>query len=1066
MTYLTQLVLRRSSVTMLVIVLILVAGVYAYNDLERELFPDIEFPNITITTYYPTADPETVVREVTEPIEDAIANIDGLQEIQSTSQQNLSMVLATFDFGNDMDEAERTIESNVNGIQFPSGVEFTTVSRINNETFPVMQLSVAGDRDIASLQRLLDDSVVPRIESVDGVFEVFVLGRVDERIAVTVDTDKLQGLGLSFSQVSSAISSNNIGIPAGSITDGATTFPVRTTHQLGSIEDIENLVVGYEQVSLPGDAAAALGPRDARGQRPVLLSDVATVELGTSDAAGIARTVGKPSLNLWVIKEPEANTLEVTDGVLEEIEDFQLPPDVEILEISNNGPIVEESLSDLLREGLLGFLFAITAVFVFLLNTRPTLLRGLALTLRPTTIIAISIPLSVLGGIILLRLTDISLNFMSLAGLAIAVGRVVDDSIVVLENMYRHIQRGEDRFQAAVTGTQEVGAAIIASTLTTVVVFIPLAFIQGLVGEFFTPFALAVSYALVASTLVALTAVPVLGAALLRPGDIPEAEEDHLQLGRETWLQRLYSPVLVWTLRHKFIGLLAAIVITGSSFSLLTTIPVTFFPAGTPDYLFLNIELEEGTAVSRTYEHVARVEQILDEFVEEGQLSLYQVTIGQAADDFNVGVGTGSLHLAGFTMRVADDAPREITEMVRRRLPQPGEGVSYFLDEVTDGPPAAGLEIRVIGPSYSDISVAARELEKRLGAIEGIVNLDSNVTSARDEVAIRIDNGEASQHGLNTLAVAQQVNQFVVGRAVTEIDVDDVTLDVVVRGMPDGSLDDIEKLKKLDIEGPFGTVKLGSISQIGIERGPVAVSKFDRERSATITGTITAVDTQAVGAQVQNAIDSLPLPPGIEVITGGIFEQVNEGFQDVFLAMAIGVVLVYLVMVASLGSLRDPFIIVFSLPFAVVGALVALAITDRTLSLSAMMGFLLLIGIVVTNAIVFITFVEQLRERGLGVYDALVIGGRVRIRPILMTAFTTTFALFPLALSGDGGGGIIGAELATVVIGGLISSTLLTLIVVPITYTLMHSTIPGIPSAIMSFLRRGRRLAGGLRGAP
>ena len=459
------------------------------------------------------------------------------------------------------------------------------------------------------------------------------------------------------------------------------------------------------------------------------------------------------------------------------------------------------------------------------------------------------------------------------------------------------------------------------------------------------------------------------------------------------------------------------------------------------------------------------MEQILDEFVEEGQLSLYQVTIGQAADDFNVGVGTGSLHLAGFTMRVADDAPREITEMVRRRLPQPGEGVSYFLDEVTDGPPAAGLEIRVIGPSYSDISVAARELEKRLGAIEGIVNLDSNVTSARDEVAIRIDNGEASQHGLNTLAVAQQVNQFVVGRAVTEIDIDDVTLDVVVRGMPD-DVDDIEKLKNLDIEGPFGTVKLGSISQIGIERGPVAVSKFDRERSATITGTITAVDTQAVGAQVQNAIDSLPLPPGIEVITGGIFEQVNEGFQDVFLAMAIGVVLVYLVMVASLGSLRDPFIIVFSLPFAVVGALVALAITDRTLSLSAMMGFLLLIGIVVTNAIVFITFVEQLRERGLGVYDALVIGGRVRIRPILMTAFTTTFALFPLALSGDGGGGIIGAELATVVIGGLISSTLLTLIVVPITYTLMHSTIPGIPSAIMSFLRRGRRLAGGLRGAP
>ncbi len=1065
MTILTRLVLRRSSVTMLVIVLIMVAGVYAFNDLERELFPDIEFPNITITTYYPTADPETIVREVTEPIEDAIANVDGIQDIQSTSQQNLSIVLATFDFGEDMEDAERTIESNVNGIVFPDGVEFTTVSRINNETFPVMQLSVAGDRDIASLQRLLDDVVVPRMEGVEGVFEVFVLGRVDERVAVTVDTDKLQDLGLSMNQVSNAIAGNNIGIPAGTITDGDTSFPVRTTHQLGSIKDIEDLVIGHEQVVLPSAGQAGLPPRDSQGQRPVLVSDVAAVELGTSDAAGISRTQGMPSLNLYVVKQPEANTLEVTNAILEIVGDLELPSDIQILEISNNGPIVEESLANLLREGLLGFLFAITAVFIFLLNTRPTLVRGLALTLRPTSIIAISIPLSILGGIILMWMTGISLNFMSLAGLAIAVGRVVDDSIVVLENMYRHIQRGESRYESAIRGTQEVGAAIIASTLTTVAVFVPLAFIQGLVGEFFTPFALSVSYALVASTFVALTAVPVLGAALLQPGDIPEAEEDHLQLGRETWLQRFYSPILIWTLRHKFVALFAAIVITGSSFSLLTVIPVTFFPGGTPEYLIMNIELEQGASVSRTFEHVERIEKVLEEFVEEGHLTLYQAIIGQAADEFNVGVGTGSLHLAGFTMRVSEDAPRDITEMVRRSMPEPGEGVRYFLDEVDDGPPVEGLEIRVIGPNYSDITVAARELEGRLARIDGIVNLDSNVSTAREEVTIRIDNAEAAQYGLNTLSVAQQVNQFVVGRAATEIDLEDVTLDVVVRGMPE-DVDDIEKLRDLDIEGPFGRVKLGAISDISIERGPVAVSRFDRERSATITGTITAIDTQAVGALVQDAIDSLPLPPGVEVRTGGIFDQVNEGFQDVFLAMAVGIILVYLVMVASLGSLRDPFIIVFSLPFAVVGALIALVVTGRTLSLSAMMGFLLLIGIVVTNAIVFITFVEQLRERGLGVYDALVTGGRVRIRPILMTAFTTTFALFPLALSGDDGGGIIGAELATVVIGGLMSSTLLTLIVVPIAYTLMHSTIPGIPSAIMSLLRRGRRVAGGLRGTP
>ncbi len=1056
MTFLTRLALRRSSVTMLVIVLILVAGVVAFNRLEQELFPDIEFPNITIFTAYPTADPDTVVREVTEPIEDAIANIEGLESLQSTSRQNVSTVLATFEFGEDMEEAERTIESNINAIQFPDGVQSSSVSRINNDTFPVMQLSVAGDRDIASLQRLLDSSLVPQIEGVPGVFAVYILGRVDERVTVTVDTDRVQDLGLNINHVAESIAANNIGLPAGDITNGDVTLPIRASHQLGSLQDIRDLVVGYEQVTLPSDPPGSAALAGLQGQRPVLLSDVATVELGTTDAASIGRTMGKPSLNLVIVKQPDANTLEVTEDVLAAVETVELPEDIQILEIANNGPEVEESLNDLLREGFLGFLFAITAVFLFLLNIRPTLLRGLALTLRPTAIIAISIPMSVLGGILIMSLTGMSLNFMSLAGLAIAVGRVVDDSIVVLENIYRHIQLGENRFEAAITGTQEVGAAIVSSTLTTVVVFLPLTFIQGLVGEFFTPFALSVSFALVASTIVALTAVPVLSAALLRPGDIPDAGDGTEWHARETWLQRLYGPVILWVLGHKLLGVVGAVGLTIASLSLLAFIPVTFFPAGTPQYLTLNVELEQGTSVSHTFDHVERIEKVLDEFIASGQLTLYQVNIGQLSDDFiDIGVGTGSLHLAGFTMRVADDAPRNIADLVRAELPEPTDGANYFLDEIADGPPAADLEIRVVGPEFTGIAAAARDLEARLAEIDGIVNLESNITQARDEVSIRIDNQRAAQFGLSTLSVAQQVNQFVVGREMTEIELEGVQLEVVVRGLPEDA-DNVEELRDLEILGPLGTVKLGLISSISIERGPVTVTRYDRERSATIFGVITAVDTQAVGREVQGAIASLDLPPGVEVITGGIFEQVNEGFQDVFLAMAVGVVLVYLVMVASLGSLRDPFIIVLSLPFAIVGALVALAVTDRTLSLSAMMGFLLLVGIVVTNAIVLITFVAQLRERGMGVFEALQVGGRVRIRPILMTAFTTTFALLPLALSSDEGGGIIGAELATVVIGGLISSTILTLLVVPIVYTLFHSTIPGLPGVAMSALRRFR----------
>ncbi len=1059
MTFLTRLALRRSSVTILIVFIVLAGGVYTYNNFQRELFPTIEIPTITIAASYPGADPETIAREVTEPIEDAVAGVSGLTDIESSSQRNVANIVANFNYGEDMAEAHRTIESRVNGLSLPPAVEVAVV-RINSDLFPIMQISVSGDRDIVSLQRILDDSVIPRLESVSGVHEINVAGEVDEQVTVTVDTDKLQDLGLSMFQVSEAISGNNVGLPSGRITEGGVTYSVRTSKELGSIQDIQDLVIGYEQVVLPSDSPApAVG--GLQGQRRVLLSDVATVELGTSEARGISRTLGNPSINLSIVKEPDANTLDVTTAIEAIIADLQLPPDVQLQEVVNSGPEIGESLDQLLQDGTLGFIFAIVAVFLFLINTKPTLLRGLFRSLRPTVIIGTSIPLSVLGGILLMQLfTDVSLNFMSLAGLAIAVGRVVDDSIVVLENIFRHIQRGEENMVAAISGTREVGAAIVASTLTTVAVFIPLAFIQGAVGVFFTPFAISVSLALISSTFVALTAVPVLAAGLLSRGSLPSAEEDD-EIGEETWLQRLYAPILAWTLRFKLISLLLAITITGASLLLLLRIPITFFPADTPEYIYVDISLEPGTAVGHTFERVHEVEQILDEFIDAGSLTLYQVSIGQSSTVLEGSIASENLNIAGFVLRVAEDAPMDITERIRERLPENEEGViTYYVSAQGAGPASDLLQIRVVGPNYGDLEATARQLESSLAEIEEIANLSSNVTAARKEVAIRIDEEKAAAYGLNTLSVAQQVNQFIAGQPATEIQLENIALDVVVRGQPD-AVDNLEKLKTLNIQGPLGLVKLGAISEIAIEEAPVVVTRFDRERSAEITGNITTIDTQAVNSEVQAVINGLTLPPGVSIVTGGVFADIEEGFQDLYLAMAVGIILVYLVMVASLGSLRDPFIIVLSLPLAVVGALVALEVTNRALSLSAMMGLLLLIGIVVTNAIVLITFVDQIRERGLSIYEALIVGGRVRIRPIIMTAFTTTFALLPLAVSGGGSASLIGAELATVVIGGLVSSTVLTLIVVPIIYTLMHSSIPNLLRRIVSLFQSGSPAAGG-----
>jgi HAE1 family hydrophobic/amphiphilic exporter-1 len=1054
MSFLTSLALRQRSVTILLVILVLVGGVFTYRSLERELFPEIEFPNITIATFYPSANPEAVERDITEPIENAIAGIRGLKDLQSTSSENLSLVLVTFEFGTDMEEAERTISSKISSIQFPDGVKDSVVSRINPDVFPVLQLSILGQRDIPSLQRLVDDLIIPRIERVDGVSRVDVVGEVEEQVLVTVDTDKLEDLGLSLFQVSNAIRENNLSLPAGGLTERGRTFAVRTAHQFGSLEEIRHLVVGFEPVPARGSTLAPLNPGGTSNQRPVRLKDIAEVSLSTAEAASISRTNGKPSLGLAIIKEPDANTVEVTSRVLAELDRFKgLPPDVEIATIFNDGPEVQSQLSSLLREGILGFFLAVAVVFAFLFTSRPTLLRGLALALRPTLVVGLSIPLSIVTGILLMGAVGLSLNFMTLAGLAIAVGRVVDDSIVVLENMYRHIQRGEERQQAAFEATREVAGAITASTLTTIVVFIPLAFIQGLVGSFFTPFTLAVNFALIGSLLVALTAVPVLGAIFLRRGDFPEADDSARAVGdRETWMQRLYTPILMWALRHKLAALLIAFVLTVGSLGLTRVIPITFFPAGTPDFLTIDIELPSGASVGRTFAQVLEAEKVLAQLADQGIVAAYQSTIGGTGDFFVAGVRTGGLHRATLLVRLGENPPEGIAETIRSQLPGDAD-TTISVTEVQNGPPTDDLEIHITGSNFAAISTVAKQLKAGLNSIDGIINVSSDVTEARDEVVINIDPKKAAEVGLTTSMVGQQVHQFLVGRAVTQVDLEGVSMDIVVRGQPEG-LERIDQVRALRIEGSRGTVPLGFIADVAVEKGPVSIGHVDGERSATITGNITARDTQVVGRQVQAKIAALDLPPGVEVKTGGIFQQIAEGFQDVFLAMAAGVILVYLVMVASTGSLRNPLVIITSLPLALIGSLVALVITGRTLSLSALMGFLLLIGIVVTNAIVLIAFVEQLRERGLSLYDALVQGGRVRLRPILMTAFTTLIALIPLAVSTEDSSGIIGAELATVVIGGLVSSTFLTLIVVPVVYTTMHVSLPGLFQSIKSTVSR------------
>ncbi len=1022
MRFITGTAISKRPVTILAIIILLIAGVTAYNSLRVELFPDIEFPLVTVTASYPAADPEAVVRDVTAPIERAVSGIEGLETLQSTSFEGNSIVLANFTYGTDMSGAQSDMEAALGGVQLPAGADDPVVGRFSPDQIPVIYFSVVTEGSVADARDIVQSRVLPEVSGIDGVLQVQVDGEVERQVHVVVDPDSLAAYGVSLFQVASALRENNLTVPAGLILQGGQAVPVKATHTFTSLEEIESLAVG----------ASPAGP--------VSLSDVAEVSLGAGAPTSISRTNGRPSVNVAIVKEAEANTIEVTAAVRDALDAADLPRGMEVVIVSDQGPDVQSQIDNLRREAIFGFLFAVAVVFAFMLTLRPTAWRGVLNTLRPTVVIGLSIPLSVFTGVLLLAWQDMTLNFMTLGGLAISVGRVVDDSIVVLENVYRHIQAGRDRWRAALEATTEVGPAIFASTLTTVVVFVPLAFIEGLVGAFFLPFALTVTFALVASLAVALTAVPVLGAYLLRPGDLPEGAGDEVHaFVQETWMQRLYTPVLRWALGHKIITLAATTVITVASLGLIAVIPVTLFPSGGDRYLQVDVAMPPGTPPDRTLAEVVRVEDRVS-----GLAEVYAATVGAA----NLGFGgePASLNRASILVRLSPDAPEDIANTLRNELDEPGRVLR--ITELADGPPTEGVEVSVTGADYDQVSAVSAQLLRSLSTVEGVVNLESDAAQERDEVSVRVDPARAAEIGLTTRQVGLQLSRYLRGETVTSITLDGEATDVVLSGSPDAA-SSLEQVRGLMISGPGGSAPLGELAETVTRSGPVTISRTDGVRSATITGDITEEDVQAVGRAVDERIADLSVPPGVEVSSGGVFADIAEGFQAIFVSMGVGIVLVYLVMVAFLGSLRNPLVIVTSLPLALIGALIALAITGRTLGLPAMMGVLLLIGIVVTNAIVLIAFVEQLRARGMSVYEALVTGGRVRLRPILMTALTTSFALLPLAAAPAADGGIIGAEMATVVIGGLASSTALTLIVVPIVYTIFNDTIPGL-------LRRGR----------
>jgi HAE1 family hydrophobic/amphiphilic exporter-1 len=1062
--------LGNKSVVILATILLIGSGVYATTRLNQELLPDISFPIITISTPVAGAGPDLVDEQVTQPVEDAIDGVQGIESVRSTSSQGFSVVVVEFDLDADTEEAESDLQAALDGIQLPSQAGDPEVKSQSASQFPILSLSLAAeDRDLADLTSYAEDEVVSSIEEVDGVASVDLIGGAEKRIQVDLDPDKVKEKGLSTDAVVGVLSGAEVDAPVGSVTVNGRETPVSTASELEGISALEDLPVGVAggdagatppaaaadvpETVLPSAAAppggaptgasappagSAVGTRasPAVAAEPVLLGDVAEVRETGSDLSGISRTNGEPSLGLNVIKETDANTVEVAAEVERVLDDVRnrIGRD-QVVIVANSATDVEESVNGLVEEGLVGAVLAILVIFAFLRSMRATLVT------------AVSLPTSVLAALLFSWVDNLTLNIITLAGLTIAVGRVVDDAIVVLENSYRYVQSGYEPEESALKGTTEVASAITSSTLTTIAVFLPLALVGGIVSKFFVPLSLTVALALVASLIVAVTIIPVLVSFFLRRRTSHRApqrtDEDSsedpengssrragMRNGGESdgLLLRLYTPMLRWSLRHRLAVLLLALLTFAGGLGLVRFLPVTFFPPSEERLLIADVELPAGTALGRTSEKLRPFEDFLQK--DEG-IKSYQVSIGgEDTQDPESPVRPGNKAQAFINVRESADVRRTLD-----RVDKEGDelyGENFQVQILSNGPPQGGLEAVLTGGSKEELAKAADIVSDEFRKLEDVNNVENDLSGGNPEVDIKVDPEKAAKAGLSPVLVSRSLASLLGDSTVTTLG--DTP---VVVGVPEGSVDSLDEVRGLPV-GSDTTV--GDVAEVGEVESPAAVSRTDGERAVTVTGGITSTDTQTVSTEAQRAVADLDLPANVTAQVGGENEDINESFRNLFLSIVVALLLVFLLLVVFFGSLLVPLVILLAVPLTTVGAFGALYLTNTAISVPSLLGVLLLIGIVVSNAILLVDFAVKAQDRYETSDEAILAAGRARLRPILMTAFATIFALMPLALGLSGGGnGLISSSLAITVVGGLATSTFLTLLVVPVGYSLLRS---------------------------
>jgi hydrophobe/amphiphile efflux-1 (HAE1) family protein len=1007
--------IRRPVFATMMIMSLIVLGLFSYYKLNVDLYPDVDIPYVVITTILPGAGPEQIETDVTKIIEDAVNPVEGVDFIQSTSQENVSIVVIAFKLEINGKDAAQDVREKIGAIRatLPAEIEDPVIQRYDPASFPIMSLTVSGDLSDKDITTYTKDVIKKRLENIPGVGSVNLVGGSEREVQIEVDVARLRAYNISIQDVIMNVGGQNVEIPGGNVTEGKSQLLVRTMGKYKNVEDFNRVIV-----------ATPMG-------KPVYLSDVATVVDGVVEKTSLTRVNGKVAVGLNIIKQSGSNTVQVAHNVNKQVEKLlkDIPAGLAINVVQDNSIFIEDSIDDVLFDILYGGLLAVIVIYLFLANFRATVISGLAL------------PASIIASFILMFALGFTLNMMSLLALSLAVGLLIDDAIVVIENIYRHMAQGETPMEAAKSASEEIGLAVMATTFTIVAVFVPVAFMPGIVGRFFYEFGITISAAVLVSLFVAFTLTPMLSSKWLHRED-----EEHLDQGNflqrllfkfNHWFDKLnskYEKALHWSLTHRKTIVFGAIGIFVISFMLMGMLGSQFFPDSDQSQFNLVVEAAPGSSLEQTSFICEKAETIIRK---NPEVKTVLTTIGSGNDP--VTKATVLVKLVHTNERKKLD--KQIMSEIRNELKLvPG---AKFSMRVQGGPGSneKPVTLSIRGEDISEIEKIAEKVEAIVKQTAGAVDVDNSLELSKPEIRINIDREKASDLAVNPYLIASTVRAMVDGVVASQFKEGDEQIDVRVRlkkedrkNINDLSLLTVKSNKKIGAQDFL--IPITDIATISQDVGPSKINRYARQKEIRVDANLDGRFLGVVLGDILKETAKLDLQPGYSINVIGQGQMQDESMANMLLTLLLAVVFVYIVLAAQFDSFIHPFSIMLALPMSIIGAVLALLVFGSSLSVMSMIGIIMLMGLVTKNGILLVDYTNVLRERGLSRFDALLKAGPTRLRPILMTTFAMIFGMIPVALA-LGEGAEFRAPMGQAVIGGLITSTLLTLFIVPVVYSIL-----------------------------